>query len=174
VERAPFCRVHYKCSGGSCAFLYWTPNAALASWLGGSIRPSRWEFELDTLACPREAAEPLSAEVHKLLQTFEFREPYRMDKLQSFGEKWAFRRTIGWLCLSGGWSSNEKSLLLLGLFAREFARRMRGLGQAGGARGIRTQISCLHKVTWLSAIAARIYVCGSRGSYDLVASNFET
>jgi hypothetical protein len=47
----------------------------------------------DALACPREAAEPLPAEAHKGLQTFEFREPYRMDGVQSFGEK--FRRTNG-------------------------------------------------------------------------------
>jgi hypothetical protein len=58
-----------------------------------------------------------------------------MDGVQSFGEKRAFRRTIGWLCRSGVRSSNDKSLLLLGLFAREFTRRIPGLGQAGGGRG---------------------------------------
>jgi hypothetical protein len=35
-------------------------------------------------------------------------------------------------------SSNEKSLLLQGLFAREFIQRIRGLGQSGGGKGIRT------------------------------------
>jgi hypothetical protein len=45
------------------------------------------------VACPREAAKPLSAEVHKQLETFEFREPYRFGEVQSFGEKQAFRRT---------------------------------------------------------------------------------
>ena len=38
-----------------------------------------------------------------------------MDGVQRFGEKLAFRRTIGRLCRSGVRSSNEKSLLLLGL-----------------------------------------------------------
>jgi hypothetical protein len=85
--------------------------------------------------CPREAAEPLSAEVHESLQTFEVREPYRMDGVQSFREKRPFRRTIGRLCRSEIRSSNEKSVLLPGLFAREFTRRIRRLGQAGGGRG---------------------------------------
>jgi hypothetical protein len=67
---------------------------------------------MGALACPSEAAEPLSAEVLKQLQTFEFREPYRMDGVQSFGEKQEFRRTIARLCRSGVRSSNEKSLLL--------------------------------------------------------------
>ena len=42
------------------------------------------------------------------------------------------------LCRSGVRSSNEKSLLLLGLTANKFTRRIHGFGQAGGARGIRT------------------------------------
>lgn len=61
-----------------------------------------------------------------------------MAGVQSFGEKRALRRTIGRLCRSGVRSSNEKSLLLLGLIAREFARRICGRGQSGGAKGIRT------------------------------------
>jgi hypothetical protein len=66
-----------------------------------------------------------------------------MDGVQSFGEKRAFRRTIGRLYQSGVRGSNEKSLLLLGLFAREFTRRIRGPGQAGGAKGIRT-VGAIH------------------------------
>ena len=92
----------------------------------------------DALACPREAAEPPSAEVHKLLQTFEFREPYRRERVQSFGEKRAFRRTMGRRCRSEVRSSNEKSLLLLGLVARDFTQRIHTLGQSGGESGIRT------------------------------------
>src|ERR1700676_5028255 len=61
-----------------------------------------------------------------------------MAEVQSFGEKRAFRRTIGRLCRSGVRNSNEKSLLLLGLIAREFTWRIYGLGQSGGESGIRT------------------------------------
>jgi hypothetical protein len=35
-------------------------------------------------------------------------------------------------------NSNEKSLLLLGLYADKYAQRIPGFGQAGGAKGIRT------------------------------------
>jgi hypothetical protein len=52
-----------------------------------------------------------------------------MDGVQSFGEKRAIWRTIGQLCQSGGRSSNEKSPLLLGLFARKFIRRICALGK---------------------------------------------
>jgi hypothetical protein len=61
-----------------------------------------------------------------------------MDGVQSFGEKRVFRRTIGRLCRSGVRSLKDKSPLLLGLSVREFTQRIRGLGQSGGARGIRT------------------------------------
>ena len=94
--------------------------------------------KLDALTCPREVAEPLSAEVRKQLKTFKFREPYRIDRVQSFGEKRAFRRMLSRLCRSRARSSNEKSLLLLGLVARELIRRTRDLGQTGGESGIRT------------------------------------
>ena len=55
-----------------------------------------------------------------------------MDGVQSFGEKRAFWRTIGQLRRSGVRGSNEKSLLLLGLIACEFTRRIRGIEQYGG------------------------------------------
>lgn len=61
-----------------------------------------------------------------------------MDGVQSFGEKRALQRTIGRLCRLGVQSSNEKSLLLLGLFAREFTRRIRYLGKLAERVGIRT------------------------------------
>ena len=38
-------------------------------------------------------------------------------------------------------SPDEKSLLLLGLIAREFARRTHSLGQAGGGRETRIELS---------------------------------
>jgi hypothetical protein len=68
----------------------------------------------------------------------EFREPYRICGVQSFGEKWAFRRKMSRLCRLEVRSSNQKSLLLLGLFANKLARRIHGFGQAGGGKGIRT------------------------------------
>lgn len=63
-----------------------------------------------------------------------------MDEVQSFGEKRAFWRIIGQLCRSEVRSSNEKSPVLLGLFAREFVRRIRGLGQAGGESVLSVEI----------------------------------
>jgi hypothetical protein len=92
----------------------------------------------DALACPKGAAEPRFVNIHKPLETFEFREPYRIRRVQSFGEKWAFRRRMSRLCRLEVRSSNEKSLLLLGLIANKFAQRIQGCGQAGGAGGIRT------------------------------------
>ena len=88
--------------------------------------------------CREKPQKPLYAEVHKQLETFDFREPYRIGEVQSLGEKRAFRRIIGRLRRSGVQSSNEKSLLLLGLIANEFARRIHGRGRSGGAKGIRT------------------------------------
>ena len=51
-----------------------------------------------------------------------------MDGVQSFGEKRAFRRTIGRLSRPGVRTSNEKPLLLLGLIAREFTGEHTALG----------------------------------------------
>jgi hypothetical protein len=70
-----------------------------------------------------------------------------MDGVQSFGEKRAFGEQIGWLCLSAVQSSNEKSLLSQGLFAREFIQRIRGLGQSGGGRGTGIEPSLRSHVT---------------------------
>ncbi len=61
-----------------------------------------------------------------------------MRGVQRFGEKRAFRRIIGWSCRLGVQSSNEKWLWILGLIAREIARRTHDLEQAGGGIGIRT------------------------------------
>jgi hypothetical protein len=63
-----------------------------------------------------------------------------MDGVQSFGEKRAFWRTIGQLRRSGVRGSNEKSLLLLGLIACEFTRRIRGIEQYGGESGSQSSL----------------------------------
>src|SRR5882762_2083008 len=68
-------------------------------------------WKSDALACPREAAKPLSAK--SVSNSKRFREPYRIGEVQSFGEKWTFWRIISRLFRSGVRSSNEKSLLAL-------------------------------------------------------------
>ncbi len=70
-----------------------------------------------------------------------------MDGVQSFGEKRAFRRTIGQLCRSGVRSSNEKSLLLLGLFAGEFTRRIRSLSKLAERVGFEPTVRFAWSIT---------------------------
>ena len=60
------------------------------------------------VACSRGVPKPLFVEFHKLLETFEFREPYRIFRVQSFGEEWAIRRKMSRLCRLGVRSPNEK------------------------------------------------------------------
>jgi hypothetical protein len=48
------------------------------------------KLESDALACPRGAADPLFVEIHRPFETLEFRKPYRIRVVQSFGDKWAF------------------------------------------------------------------------------------
>lgn len=98
----------------------------------GVFEPRHGELEIGALAYPRGDAQPRSTEVHKYLETFEFRDLYRMDGVQSFGEKRDVRRIIGRLCRSAVRSSDDKSPLLLGLIAREFTRRIHSLSQSGG------------------------------------------
>jgi hypothetical protein len=62
----------------------------------------------------------------------ELREPYRIRGVQSFGDKWAFRRILGAPCREGVRSSNEKSLLIRGSIADIFAQRTGGSSEAGG------------------------------------------
>ena len=83
----------------------------------GVFEPRYGELESDALACPRGAAEPLFVEIHNSLETFGFREPYRICGVQSFGEKWAIWRIMSAPCRVGVRSANEKSLPLLGLIA---------------------------------------------------------
>ena len=96
-------------------------------------------WKSDALACPRGAAEAVFVEKHKSFETFEFREPYQICGVQSFGEKRDFRRKMTRLCRFGVRSLNEESLLLLGLIADKIARRIHLFGKAGGAREIRTR-----------------------------------
>jgi hypothetical protein len=101
----------------------------------GGFEPRYGELESNALVRPRGAAEPLFVEIHKSFETLEFREPYRICGVQSFGEKWAFRRIMSAPCRAGVRSSNEKSLPLLGLISPKLTRRVRGFGQDGGGRG---------------------------------------
>jgi hypothetical protein len=66
-----------------------------------------------------------------------------MDVVQSFGEKRASWRTIGQLCRSGVRSSNEKSLLLLGLFARDFTGEYAALGKLAEGEELGSNLLCV-------------------------------
>ena len=112
--------------------------AKLLGWGGRISNLNTASWKSDALACRRKDVEPLSVEVHKRLETFDFREPYRIGLVQSLGEKRPIRRIMDRHCRSGVQSSNEKSPMLLGLFAHEFAWRIQALDQTGGAMGIRT------------------------------------
>jgi hypothetical protein len=87
-------------------------------------------WKSDALACPRGAAEPLFMGIHKPFETLEFREPYRIRGVQSFGDKWAFRRITSAPCREGVRSSNEKIAAAIGLeslrnFGGEYAASTR-------------------------------------------------
>jgi hypothetical protein len=112
-----------------------TGGTRVNEWLGrGDSNLDMANSKSDALACPKGAAEPRFVKIHKPLETFEFREPYRLRRVQSFGEKWAFRRRMSRPCRLEVRSSNEKSLLPLGPIANKFAQRINGFGQAGGGR----------------------------------------
>jgi hypothetical protein len=103
---------------------------AVVGW-GGRIRTYD-DSKSDAVACPRGVEEPHFTTIHKPLETFEFREPYRIRRVQSSGDKWAIRRRMSRLCRFEVRSSNEKSLLPLGLIANKFGQRIHGFSQAGG------------------------------------------
>jgi hypothetical protein len=86
----------------------------LGGW-GGRNRTSTWPVGTDPLDCPRGAAEPLFVEIHRPLETLEFREPYRIRGVQRFGDKWVFRRIKSAPCREVVQSSNEKVPPLLGI-----------------------------------------------------------
>ena len=67
----------------------------------------------DSLARSRRIAEPHPARIHKPLETFEFREPYQICRVRSFGEKRAFWRRMSQFCRIEVRGPNWKSLLLL-------------------------------------------------------------
>jgi hypothetical protein len=94
----------------------------------------------DPLACPRGVAKPHFIRIHKRLETLEFREPYRIRRVQSSGEKRAIRRRMAGLFRLEVQSLNQKSPLLLGLITNILAQRIDGFGEAGGAKGIRTEV----------------------------------
>ena len=61
-----------------------------------------------------------------------------MDEVQRFGEKRAFGEQYAGSADRECGAQIEIAAVLLGLIVREFTRRIRGVGQAGGAKGIRT------------------------------------
>jgi hypothetical protein len=68
-------------------------SAHRTAWLGRenpNLDMADWKS--DALACPKRAAEPVSVELHNPFEMLEFREPYRICGVQSFGDKWADRR----------------------------------------------------------------------------------
>jgi hypothetical protein len=96
-----------------------SPGAGLVGW-GGRIRTSIWRIRNRMLSPVREESQdPIS--LNKPLETFEFREPYRISRVQSTGEKWAIRRRMCRLCRLKVRSLNKKSLLLAGSIANKFA-----------------------------------------------------
>ena len=97
-----------------------------------------WRIGSDALARPRGVAEPIFVTVCRLFERLEFRVPYRIRGVQSFGDKWAFRRISNAPRREGVRSSNEKLVPLLGLIAPSNCAENMRPGQGGGAREIRT------------------------------------
>jgi hypothetical protein len=57
-------------------------------WLGREdSNLDRTNSKSDVVACPRGVEEPHFTTIHKPLETFEFREPYRIRRVQSSGDK---------------------------------------------------------------------------------------
>jgi hypothetical protein len=92
-------------------------------------------LESNALGCPRRAVEPHLLKFHKPLRTLEIREPYRIHRVQSPGEKAPSGRRMSGICRLEVRSLDEKSLLLLGETAIKRARRINSFRQAGGGRG---------------------------------------
>jgi hypothetical protein len=78
--------------------LSWSPTEQERVAGAGGFDPRYGDSKSDTLACSRGAAEPHFIKIYKPLETFEFREPYRIRRVQSSGEKWVIRRRLGRLC----------------------------------------------------------------------------
>ena len=85
------------------------------AWLGredSNLDMANWNRML--LPVREESQNLISSKFIMPFETLEFREPYRIRGVQSFGDKWAFRRIMSAPCREGVRSSNGKSLLLLG------------------------------------------------------------
>src|ERR1700692_4009531 len=88
----------------------------------------------DPLACPRGVAKPHFIRIHKRLETLEFREPYRIRRVQSSGEKRAIRRRMGGLFQVRSPKLESEYLLVLGLITNILAQRIDDFSEAGGGR----------------------------------------
>jgi hypothetical protein len=108
-------------------------------------------------------------EIRRPLEMLEFREPYRIGGVQSFGDEWVFRRIMSAPGRGRVLSSNEKSPPLLGLMhtssRREYAASVKG----GGASEIRTRgtvkvpvVSYVCSDFRLRAVFASLLCCWSR------------
>ena len=78
---------------------------------------------MDFLPCPRRTAELLLVKIHRPFETLEFRGPYWMRGVQSFGDKWALWRITSAPCPEGVRSSDAKIAAPVGLNAHEHTRR---------------------------------------------------
>lgn len=65
---------------------------------GGKNRTAVWRVKAVDLAHPRGLAEPHFIKFHKSLETLQFREPYRNQGVQSFGENRINRRRMDGAC----------------------------------------------------------------------------
>ena len=85
-----------------------------------------------------EPPELFSSEIRRPFETFEFREAYRIRGVQSFGDKWVFRRIMSAPRREGVRRSKREIVATVGLNGHKLTRRICDLGQGGGESGIRT------------------------------------
>jgi hypothetical protein len=108
------------------------PLAGISGTPGGNIsmRRTGWlrqqdsnldmaSLKSDALACPRGTSERHFIRIHKPLETFEFRKPYRIGRVQSSGEKWTNRRRMSRLCRLKVWSFQMKRAAVIGLLCQQ-------------------------------------------------------
>jgi hypothetical protein len=118
-----------------------SPVARLVGW-GGRIRTSIWRVRNQTFSHVRQKRQNLfpmkfisnskGSIIENRTEWVESRASERNGHLEN---------NICPPCRSGVRSPDEKSLLLPDLIAREFARRTHSLGQAGGGRETRIELS---------------------------------
>jgi hypothetical protein len=144
----------------------WAPDCLAGA---GGFELQYGELESDALACPRRGPKTPFVEIRRPLEMLEFREPYRIGGVQSFGDEWVFRRIMSAPGRGRVLSSNEKSPPLLGLMhtssRREYAASVKG----GGASEIRTRgtvkvpvVSYVCSDFRLRAVFASLLCCWSR------------